>query len=351
MKILVVEASGLHLGYVGCYGNDWVATPNLDRLAADSIVFDQHLADPEPLVVPDGRVRRERIPALATFGKQAIERIGKTAEPVLWIDGPALEPPWRLPVDLLTTYADEEEAAEPFAEPPLGIVPLELDDLDRLQSTYAAVLTYFDAQLGRILDWLRERDELDRVLVCVTARCGLPLGEHGLIGPLRAWLHDELVHVPLILRLPGAAEAGRRVPAFTQPIDMMPTLCEHLGLAAPTGHGRSLWPLIRGEVTEVRPYAVSRGRVGDGEEWLLRTTERALLLPIAMPAGDVPRQVQLYVKPDDRWEVNDLALRYEEEARQLEQVLRAFMAASERPGALEYPPLPDEAPTAPEEGP
>src|SRR5262249_37107484 len=49
MKILVVEVSGLHLGFVGCYGNDWVATPNLDRLAAEGIVFAQHLADcPDP---------------------------------------------------------------------------------------------------------------------------------------------------------------------------------------------------------------------------------------------------------------------------------------------------------------
>ena len=49
MKILVVEASAVHLGFVGCYGNEWVATPNLDRLAAESVVFDQHIADaPEP---------------------------------------------------------------------------------------------------------------------------------------------------------------------------------------------------------------------------------------------------------------------------------------------------------------
>src|SRR5262249_35505929 len=45
MKIVVIEAIGLHLGYLGCYGNDWVSTPNLDRLAANGIVFDQHFAD------------------------------------------------------------------------------------------------------------------------------------------------------------------------------------------------------------------------------------------------------------------------------------------------------------------
>jgi hypothetical protein len=45
MKVLIVVARGLHLGYIGCYGNEWVETPALDRLAADGVAFDQHYAD------------------------------------------------------------------------------------------------------------------------------------------------------------------------------------------------------------------------------------------------------------------------------------------------------------------
>src|SRR5262245_52331192 len=45
MKILLLHVTGLHLGYVGCYGNDWVSTPALDWLAAEGVVFDQHYAD------------------------------------------------------------------------------------------------------------------------------------------------------------------------------------------------------------------------------------------------------------------------------------------------------------------
>ena len=45
MKILVIEAFGLHVGYLGCYGNEWVATPHLDRLAVDGVVFDWHIVD------------------------------------------------------------------------------------------------------------------------------------------------------------------------------------------------------------------------------------------------------------------------------------------------------------------
>ena len=86
-------------------------------------------------------------------------------------------------------------------------------------------------------------------------------------------------------------------------------------------------------------YAACGLRIGDSEEWLLRTPKRALLLPVQVPAGDPPRGVQLYVKPDDRWEVNDLAQRYADEADQLQEALRAFVEAARRPGPLVAPPL------------
>src|SRR5712692_10006725 len=50
MKILALVASGLDAGHIGCYGNEWIETPTLDRLAARGIVFDQHYADHPDLV-------------------------------------------------------------------------------------------------------------------------------------------------------------------------------------------------------------------------------------------------------------------------------------------------------------
>src|SRR6516162_8604929 len=45
MTVLVIVIRGLHLGYVGCYGNSWLGTLNLNRLASEGIVFDHHYAD------------------------------------------------------------------------------------------------------------------------------------------------------------------------------------------------------------------------------------------------------------------------------------------------------------------
>ena len=42
MNVIVVVCNSLHLGFLGCYGNSWIETPNLDRLAAEGVVFDHH---------------------------------------------------------------------------------------------------------------------------------------------------------------------------------------------------------------------------------------------------------------------------------------------------------------------
>src|SRR5262245_51415889 len=189
MRILVVEARGLHIGFLGCYGNEWIATPNFDRLAAEGVVFDRHYHDcPDPLR-PSIYQDAVRLDALADFGQAALAAWRKSSASVLWIDGPNLAPPWDLADDLRDVYFDEGEEGEPWLDPPSSFVPsLTVAELSELQNTYAAVVTWFDAQVGVALDALRAGGELEQSLVCVTACAGLPLGEHGEIGAARAWL-------------------------------------------------------------------------------------------------------------------------------------------------------------------
>ena len=131
-------------------------------------------------------------------------------------------------------------------------------------------------------------------MIVLTADCGLALGEHGYVGPASPHTHEETTHVPLILCLPAADEAGRRVAALTQAADLAPTLADVFEVELPSAHGRTLLPLVYGEAEELHPYVCSGAQVGDAAEWSLRTLEWAFLLPMGPP-----RPPRLYVKPDD----------------------------------------------------
>jgi hypothetical protein len=80
--------------------------------------------------------------------------------------------------------------------------------------------------------------------------------------------------------------------------------------------GRSLWPLMKGEVEAIRPHALAMMRVGDEECRLLRTPDWAFHLP----GEGTPT---LFAKPADRWEVNDLYQQQIDLADELEKTLRA----------------------------
>src|SRR5262249_32323224 len=169
---------------------------------------------------------------------------------------------------------------------------------------------------------LTEPDLLEDTWFILTGSCGLALGEHGYVGEHRAWLHEEIVHVPLIVRQPGAADAGLRINSLTQPVDLLPTIVDILGLPPADADDHNLVPLIRGEQEQVRNHACSGLALGYSVEGSIRTAGWALLLPLSTPPEDPPRSPQLFVKPDDRWEVNDVRQHHLELADEMEQTLR-----------------------------
>jgi arylsulfatase A-like enzyme len=301
----------------------------------------------------------ETTPLEATLeaAAEALLRLEQRDNWLLWLDLATPLPPWDVPEEFQAPYfteeliedeetENEEEAAEsepltPVTELVAG--PIDLDDdayFLSVQTSYAAAVTYLDAGVGQLLEALDNLQDGAEVLLLLTSDVGQNLGEHGMIGPVRPWLHDELIHLPLLARLPSGAESGRRVSALTQAVDVAATLADWFQAPLPGAHGHSLLPLIRGEIETLRPYTCSGLQVGDAIEYALRTPEWAFLLPVQPSAEDALRAPRLYVKPDDRWEVNDVVQHHAELAEQLERTLRDFVTASCQPGALQAPPLP-----------
>ena len=95
-------------------------------------------------------------------------------------------------------------------------------------------------------------------------------------------------------------------------------------------------PLIRGEVTKLREYAC----LGmDVEEFAIRTHHWHLVLPIEVDPDDPPRSPELYRKPEDRWDQNDVAAEHPDVAEGLELALRRFAEAVGREAIGDLPPL------------
>jgi len=110
-------------------------------------------------------------------------------------------------------------------------------------AAYYAMITHVDAQIGRVINALRETGRADNTIIVFAGDNGLAVGQHGLMGKQNVYEHS--VHVPLIMSGPGIP-AGERRDAFCYLYDIFPTLCDLTGIEVPvTVDGISLVPSVR----------------------------------------------------------------------------------------------------------
>lgn len=281
----------------GCYGNEVVQTPNIDRLAEEGLRFTRSFAITATCVparaslytglgphrhgahVNHGWVQ-PGLRTLPTFLSQLGYRVllaGKThikperAFPFEYID---TEGDWTSIIvkeDSDVTRFLRQEAGEdqPFClviatnnphvpwptdtdeydpdEVPLH--PFHLDTVETRQATanYYADVTRMDQEVGRTLDLLDEQGLTDNTAFIYTSDQGPQL-------PHAKWeLYDYGINVPLIVRWPDAVEAGHVSEAMVSSVDVLPTLIELAGGTPPSDlDGQSFLPVLRQETDQHR---------------------------------------------------------------------------------------------------
>jgi arylsulfatase len=160
---------------------------------------------------------------------------------------------------------DEREKGE-MAPPPL----------DEWVNRYDASLRWGDWGVGQLAKLLRDRKLLDKTVLIVTADHGEAFGEHGYIYH-DFGVYDELLHIPLVIRLPGGSAHGR-IQALTQTVDLAPTILDLLGMdASGSIQGHSLLPLITGDTRQIHQAVFARA-AGSPRSYLVRNQDWALIL-------------------------------------------------------------------------
>ncbi|RME26715.1 MAG: hypothetical protein D6798_06150 [Deltaproteobacteria bacterium] len=112
------------------------------------------------------------------------------------------------------------------------------DDVAYVHNLYRSEVRYTDEHLGRLLAAIDEARGTDNTLVVLMGDHGDELGDRRTrwIGHTKV-VSEEVLHVPLIVRFPGKARAGTRVPQLASLIDLMPSIAEWSGLSLPADLG------------------------------------------------------------------------------------------------------------------
>jgi arylsulfatase A-like enzyme len=110
---------------------------------------------------------------------------------------------------------------------------------------YDGEISYLDFQLGRLFDWMEKSGRMDDTMIVIMADHGESLGERG-VYKHSTQLYNEQTRVPMIIHVPGLP--ARSINDYVSTIDLGPTMLNAVGLDYPKEcAGVSLVPLMRGE--------------------------------------------------------------------------------------------------------
>ena len=308
-NILVITTDDMGL-QAGCYGDPLAVTPNLDQLAAQGVLFErgyttQASCSPARASLltglyphqngqiglagqhPEYRIKDEtpNLPTILKSAGYATGIIGKlhvtpqeafpfdfkwpkgsnaqatravktvAKEAAEFLDTTARDKPFLLYVNYFDPHrpfdkdAHQTEGlpAEPYT--PEEVAPLAYLGLDGKAARAEAAAYYnairrMDTGLGLLYEVLKERDRWDNTLVIFVSDHGPPFTR------AKTTVYEAGDHIPFIVRWPGVSVAGTRTTALASIVDIMPTVLDAAGIKPPEMAGRSLRPVLGGEVPD-----------------------------------------------------------------------------------------------------
>lgn len=202
-----------------------------------------------------------------------------------------------------------------------GSITLNERDRAHLEALYDGEISYHDTHFGSIMEGLERRGLDDETIVVFTADHGEEFFDHGSVGHGHS-VYEELIHVPLIVRIPGVTDGAQRIDDVVGLVDVLPTIYEALGRPIPDDlSGESFLPLLLGEASDAPRASVT----GFMEGW------RALDVGRLKIIQRTERTTMLFDTVTDPGETHDLAAERPIAVRYARGLLGLTIAGVERP--------------------
>lgn len=291
-NVVVITIDTLRADHLGCYGYKQIRTPNIDALAADGIRF-EHAYTPVPVTLPShtviftgtyptlsgmhdfsGNKLSPSQPSLASVLKQQGYTTGAVVASAVLDSRFGLNQGFDFYYDHFDFSRLDESNLDAMERPGNVVADTALDWLNKnyqkrfflwmhlydphypyeppppyseqyKDHPYDGEIAFADAQVGRVLQFLKEKALYKNTLIILTGDHGESLGEHG-EKTHGFFIYNATLHVPVIVHLPSGA-AGKTVSELISTADLMPTVLNVLKIDVPAQvQGRNLLPVIDG---------------------------------------------------------------------------------------------------------
>jgi len=289
-NVVVITIDTLRADHLGCYGYKQIRTPNIDGLASDAVRFERAYT-PVPVTLPahtviftgtypmlsgmhdfSGNKLNPGQPTLASVLKQhgyatgavigsAVldSRFGLNQGFDLYYDHfdfsrldasnlDEMERPGNLVADVALDWLAKNHRSKFFLwmhlyDPHYPYRPPAPYNEEYKDRPYDGEIAFADAQVGRLITYLKANGLYRNTLIVLTGDHGESLGEHG-EKTHGFFVYNTTLHVPVIIRLPGVSPV-RTLSEMVSLADLMPTVLQTLKLDVPKEvQGVSLVPLM-----------------------------------------------------------------------------------------------------------
>lgn len=369
LNVILFTLDTLRADFVSAYGERKAETPNIDRVAAEGVLFETCIAQ-TPLTLPSHtsilsgsypmyhQVRDNGgflVPESLEFISEVLQKQGFTT--AAFIATYVLHSKWGVNQGF-NMYSDDFDLTK-YKKISLGNVQKRADEIlgnakewlaenkhkkfftwihlydphtpyappspfkeKFVDQPYRGEVEYLDYELGLFFDWLKKEGIYDNSLIIMMADHGESLGEHD-EDTHGFFIYEPTVHIPLIIRAPFSFPR-QRIKNITESIDVAPTILEALGISIPASYqGQSLLNLMFGDKARQKNDAYTETyypRLHYGWSEL-----KAMYYNKNWKYIQAPKQ-ELYNLQEDVGEKENLALKESVETRRARTRLQEFNA-------------------------